>query len=353
MQDDGGMFSDALRGRREIVPRRTSSPAPRKALGPAHAARDGARTSHAEDPIRYYSRFGLLVCGLLVFGLGGWASLAAISGAVIAQATAVVEGNSKKIQHLEGGIVSSILVREGQHVARGEALLQLDDTQARSRIRYLNAQITSIDDQLTLVSEELSDLSALFRKGLTQKSKLHAVKRRKIELEGRRNESRAELFAAEDLVRRAVIRAPISGFVHQLAVHTVGGVIKAGETAMAIVPSRHRLVFEARIAPETIDRISPGQPAVLRFPAFDQRTTPEVTGVVARISADLTRESAESPPFYAVQITLPAPELARLPGKTLKAGMPAEVFIQASERNVLSYLVKPLSDQIARTFRER
>jgi HlyD family secretion protein len=159
--------------------------------------------------------------------------------------------------------------------------------------------------------------------------------------------------AAEDQLKRVDLRAPQDGFVHQLAVHTVGGVINAGEPVMLIVPQTDTLVVEARIAPQDIDQIRQGQTVALRFSAFSSQTTPEILGTLSRISADLTRETQTNVSFYTARVTIPEEELTKLEGKALLPGMPVEAFIQTGSRTALSYLVKPFEDQIARAFRER
>ena len=159
--------------------------------------------------------------------------------------------------------------------------------------------------------------------------------------------------AAEDQLKRVDIRAPLSGTVHQLAVHTVGGVISQSEPIMLVVPHSDALVLEARIAPQDIDQVKIDQAAFVRFSAFNQRTTPELVGSVSRVSADLSREQQTNQAFYVVRIALTESELQRLGKLKLVPGMPAEIYIKTDERTALSYLVKPLSDQIARAFRER
>jgi HlyD family secretion protein len=141
--------------------------------------------------------------------------------------------------------------------------------------------------------------------------------------------------------------------VHDLAVHTVGGVIAGGETLMMIVPSSDRLTIEARILPQDIDRVRLGQSVVLRFSAFNQRTTPELTGTLSRVAADLTREPQTGNAYFLIRVTVDDKEMARLSGEKIVPGMPVEVFVGTGERTALSYFVKPITDQIARTFRER
>jgi membrane fusion protein, type I secretion system len=153
--------------------------------------------------------------------------------------------------------------------------------------------------------------------------------------------------------------APQAGTVHQLAVYTVDGVIGKGETLMQIVPRADELVVEAKVAPPDIDQVAVGAKAMVRIMAGNQRTQPEVMGLLTRVSADLTREQQQpnspQPPqaYYTVRIALPPEEVARLKDIRLVPGMPADAFIQTHDRTPLEYLLKPLREQIVRSFRER
>lgn len=158
--------------------------------------------------------------------------------------------------------------------------------------------------------------------------------------------------AAKDQLKRIDLRSPQDGVVLQLAVHTVGGVITPGEQVMQIVPITDDLTVEAHIAPQDIDQVTMGQHAILRLSAFNQQTTPELTGMLSRISADLTTDERTGTTFYVARVTLPKTEVAKLRGLALAPGMPAEVFFPTGDRTMLSYLVKPLSDQIQKAFRE-
>lgn len=274
--------------------------------------------------------------------------------------------------------------------------LQYRIAQLREEIGGLEAQRDSKKRQISLIGDELEGLFVLREKKLVPKTRLLALQREAAKLEGERGsliaeiarargkiseielniiqveqEARTEVLtelrevetslveymerrvAARVRLRRTEIVAPQDGIVHQLAVHTIGGVITASEPVMLIVPERDSLVLEAQVAPNDIDQVRPDQTAAVRFATFDQRTTPELNGTVTRVSADLTRESVEAQPYYTVRLSLPKHEIERLGGQTLKPGMPAEVFIQTGARTALSYLLKPLTDQIARTFRER
>ena len=172
------------------------------------------------------------------------------------------------------------------------------------------------------------------------------------ELQGKVSELTERRIAAEDQLRRVELRSPSEGYVHQLAVHTVGGVITPAEPAMLIVPVDKFLNLEAKVMPQDIDQLSLGQRAIVRVQASNQRTTPELNGTVTRISADVSREQQTGISYYTVRVALPPEELRRLGGVRIQAGMQAEVFIQTDERTPLQYFLKPLQDQIARAFRE-
>jgi HlyD family secretion protein len=122
---------------------------------------------------------------------------------------------------------------------------------------------------------------------------------------------------------------------------------------MLIVPEADHLTVEAKVDPKDIDQLLLGQEAMLRFSAFNQRTTPEITGTLSQISADITTDERTGDSYYTIRVALSAEEISQLGDKALVPGMPVEVFVKTGDRRVLSYLVKPLSDQITRAFREQ
>lgn len=222
------------------------------------------------------------------------------------------------------------LERDAVRLAGERSTLISTIAQTKGKITETELQIIQIDQNLrSEVAKELREIQA----------KIGEFRERKV--------------SAEDILGKIEIRAPQSGRVHQLAVHTVRGVIAPGEPIMFIVPDGDMLSVEVRIAPHEIDRVHHGQTAMLRFTAFDQRTTPELMGEVAFVSADLTQDAKTGVSYFAVRIAVPDEEVARLKGMTLVPGMPVEGFIQTGERTVISYLVKPIRDQIMRAFRER
>jgi HlyD family secretion protein len=157
---------------------------------------------------------------------------------------------------------------------------------------------------------------------------------------------------AEDQLKRVDIRAPQDGMVFQSAVHTVGGVITAGDAIMLIVPDADQLSVESRVNPQDIDQIQIGQDALLRFSALNQRTTPEIFGKVTRIAADATTDQRTGQTYYTIRIGMPPSEIVKLGDVRLLPGMPVEAFVQTGERTMISYLTKPLRDQLMRMFRE-
>lgn len=274
--------------------------------------------------------------------------------------------------------------------------LQEQIRQFNQQTRGLDAQVSAKDTEIELIAEELVDLEGLLKKNLVPKSRVTAVQREKARLQGeygdliaqiaRTKEAiserqiqmlqieesyRAEVLeqlqearsriaqleeqkiAAEDELTRVDIVAPRGGFVHQLSVHTIGGVIAPGETVMHIVPREDQLIIEAQVQPVDIDQLAPGQEARIRFPSFDQRTTPELSAKLLTVSADLTEDERTGMSYYTAKLIIADKELEKLGTQTLVPGMPVETFLQTGDRTILSYLVKPVTDQIAHAMRER
>ena len=281
--------------------------------------------------------------------------------------------------------------REGQRKQFSERIAQL-----REEIAGYQAQVASKADQIEWIAKELKGVTELWQKNLVPYARVTTLERDKARIEGERGQlvagiaqtkgkitetelqilqidqdMRAEVtkdladirgkiaeyverkVAAEDQLKRIDIRAPQDGMVHQLAAHTVGEVIQQGEPIMLIVPKSDILDVEAKIQPQDIDQLRVGQPAVLRFTAFNQRTTPELIGTVSRVAADVSEDQKSGTHYYTVRISVPEKEVGRLEGLKLVPGMPVKSFIQTSPRTVMSFLTKPLHDQIKRAFREK
>jgi HlyD family secretion protein len=280
--------------------------------------------------------------------------------------------------------------REGQSRQLGERIAQI-----REEIGGLTSQEAARRKQVELIQRERVDVGGLFERNLVPRTRMVELEREAARLAGEighfvaeraravgliaetelkiiqidqdlRREVSAELrevqsrigelverrVAADDHLKRIDIRAPRSGTVHQLAHHTIGGVVQAGQPILQIVPGDDALVIEFRIQPNDINHVAIGQPAFVRLTAFPQRTTPEVEGKVVRLSADVARDRQSQAAFYTARVAVADGELARLRGLKIIPGMPAEVFVRTDDRTIFSYLMKPLADQIMKAFRE-
>ena len=428
----------------------------------------------ARRSIRSHLIIGLVVVLLLAGGLGGWASTAQISGALIAPGSVVVDSNVKKVQHPTGGVVGELRARDGDVVKAGDVVVRLDDTvtkaglaivtknlnglwaraarleaeqrgaeritfpavlleqiaddevknviasetklfnvrlssrtgqkaQLRERVSQLNEEINGLAAQqdakareIELIEKELIGVRGLYNQQLVQLSRLTVLERDAARLAGERAQfmaARAQAkgkitetelqiiqidkdlvsevskdlretndkigefverkVTAEDQLRRIDIRAPQDGMVLQSTVHTVGGVITAGDAIMLIVPQTDSLSVEARVNPQDIDKLVIGQKTLLRLSAFNQRTTPELNGIVSRVSPDTTTDQRTGQSYYTIRISMPPSEIARLGEVRLIPGMPVEAFVQTGDRTMLAYLAKPFNDQLMRAFREK
>ena len=417
---------------------------------------------------------GAAAVAVLMLIVFGWGTLTEISGAVIAPGKMVVDSNVKKVQHPTGGVVGDLRVKDGDRVKKGDVVVRLDETQARTslaivtkaldemegrqarleaerdgadkvtfpadflarknepdvaqamqseqrlfelrrsaregqraqlneQIDQLRQQIAGNEEQIAAKtkeidwnSQELGGVRGLWKDKLVPFSRVTTLERDNARLHGERGAltasiaqakgriseiqlkilqidedlrtevgkelaeirgKKAELterrVAAEDQLKRIDLVAPQDGTIFQRAVHTVGGVIQAGEVLMLVVPDADELIIEAKVSPQDIDQIHAGQPAVVQFAAFNRRTTPELNGEVIGIGADITTDDKKNESYYSVRIRIPDKEMARLDGLQPMAGMPVEVFIKTSPRTVVSYLTKPLREQFERAFRGR
>ncbi|MDF0521899.1 HlyD family type I secretion periplasmic adaptor subunit [Bradyrhizobium yuanmingense] len=281
--------------------------------------------------------------------------------------------------------------RTGQKAQLRERITQLNE-----EIAGLSAQEKAKDQEIALVLNELTGVRELYEKRLVQISRLTQLERDSARLNGERaqyiaaraqakgkitetelqiiqidkdvvsevskdlretNDKIGELIerkvAAEDQLRRVDIRAPQDGMVLQSSVHTIGGVVTAGDTLMLIVPQADDLQVEAKVNPVDIDKLQIGQKTLLRLSAFNQRTTPELNGVVSRVSPDVTTDQRTGQSYYTIRVSMPPEEIARLGDVKMIPGMPVEAFVQTGDRTMLSYLMKPLHDQLMRAFREK
>jgi HlyD family secretion protein len=295
-------------------------------------------------------------------------------------------------------LASEVSLFQARLIARQSQkdLLQGRIGQLTEEITGLGAQIDSKARQLDLIAGELTGVQELYDKHLVPLTRLTTLQRESARIDGERGQlvssiaetkskigeaqlqmvrtdqdfrtevvkdlgeaqgKEAELVersvAARDLLDRIEIHAPVSGTVHQLAAHTIGGVIRPGDTIMEIVPDTEDLQIEARLQPKDIDQVRTGQPAFVRFSAFNQRVTPQLVGTVSYVSADTSRDQQTNAPYFTVRVVLSDHERRRLAGQQLVPGMPAEVFMQTRSRTMMSYLFKPIADQMRRAFVEQ
>jgi HlyD family secretion protein len=416
---------------------------------------------------------GLAVLAFSVLGFGTWASLAPIEGAVVAPGVFVATDQNKIIQHLEGGIIRELKVREGTLVDAGETLIVLDDTQPKADLRRLQlryallratagrlkseaeqlekpdlptdlmtsadpevqlavqsqsaiflarrqklltevaiqnqaiasfqhrirselARLESARAQHALIEEELKDKKRLLELGLLRRPEYFAIRRaqetvkseitraqadiadneerirgllEQIEkarglaiqaaleeaqpISGELKDINERITAANDVLKRMEVTAPVRGVVVKLNYNTTGGVIKPGNDIMTLLPVGEELVIQANIRPQDIESLSRGQSAMVRLTALNQRTTPMVPGKLVYVSADaIPSERRQTDNAYIARVRLDLSELADLSKFLPTPGMPAEVFIRTGERTFFQYLMQPVLDTMARAFRE-
>lgn len=424
--------------------------------------------------LRRYGLAGLVMIAIFASSFGAWSALVPLSGAVVASGRFEVDGSVKKVQHKTGGIVSEILVQDGQRVAENQVLIRLDPTtvgselqivvhqladlrttaarlraerdgqdrfsppppilppeesafedallqreermlearrearlgqesQLTERINQLEKQIEGLDVQSTaktrqreIAGDELKSLHGLLDQKLVLVAQVNTLERTATQLDGEIGEilaTTAEVGAkiaetrlqilnieqvavadaskelaeveakvselegrrvqAMDALQRVEIKAPRDGFVHELAVHTVGGVVGSGEVLMTIVPEHVPLKVEVRINPHDIDNIHLDDQAVVRIIGLNHSTTPDLHAQVSMVGADLAQDPTTHVAYYPVELRLGSGEIDALDSVRLVPGMPVEVFITTSSRTFAQYLWEPIRDRVSRAVREK
>ncbi|MCA3680511.1 MAG: HlyD family type I secretion periplasmic adaptor subunit [Methylobacterium sp.] len=298
----------------------------------------------------------------------------------------------RRLLELEQIILASrIRVYEGQRAQLRERIVQ-SEMEGRGNIE----QLESRKNQADLIQKEITELAPLVERQLVPRTRIHALQRDAARIAGemgaiagdiargqarisetelqilqleqvRRNEVTQEArdtatrlasatekkIALEDQLNHIEIRSPVDGQILQLSVFTVGGVVRAGETLMRIVPDNERLEFDVRILPRDIDQVHIGQKASIRLSAANQQNTTTLEGHLYTVSPDLILEPATQQRYFSGRVRLAPSEVGRPEAGRLKPGMPVEVFIRTEERTPLSYLLRPLVEQTGRAFRER
>ena len=415
---------------------------------------------------------GVLIL-VLVVGLFVWAAISRIAGGVPAPGAVMVENNRKSVQHLDGGIIRAINVREGQQVRQGQVLFSFDDTQPRAqvdvlrnqydgflaqrarleaelagartvtfppellnrrsdprvagmirdqetlfraslgvyvaqagalgqrveqlntRVQGLSAQVESVNQQSALINDELDGVKSLYERGFAPKSRLLGLQRNAASLTGERGARTAEiagageaigetriqlaqlrqqraaqsaeslrevqiqiadilprLRAAEAALSRTQVRSPADGYVFGLTQFTEGGVARAGDRLLDVVPTGAPLVVRVRIPPQHIDEVHRGMSARVMLTAYKSQKVPPIDAKVVAVSADqIATESGES--FFTADLIVDRSEMDKLgPSVQLTPGMPASALIVTGERSVLDYVIAPLRDTIRNALHE-
>lgn len=424
------------------------------------------------DSLKRHALAGYLITGVLFGGFGIWATFTEIDGAVAANGLVVVEGGARKVQHQEGGIVRKILVKNGDVVAAGQTLLQLDGTSVEASLAVIEAQLSdelahrarlvaeslgetrlevpvvpnwapdagfakaredqqalldahlqalaqqasrleeqkrqlaaqldglgrqrvATAEQLQILEDEGGDLDKLQQAQLANALRVNSNRTDRARLSGEigrllteaaavqaamaeKDQEIAQLgielrakaldelqsvslklsellqqrVAAKDRLDRLQVRAPVDGIVHESKVQTIGGVIAPAEALMSIVPPNADVLVDLHASPVDIDKIEVGQAVEVRFLSFDSRAVEDVPGRVMTISPSTSVDPVTNAGFYTVRVDVDDPAIPANQRARLFPGMPAEAFVETGARTVMSYLMKPLMDQILHTFRE-
>ena len=418
-------------------------------------------------------RAGLLLMFFFFVTFVGWGAFVPLAGGAVAPGIVSPDGDKKVVQHLEGGIIAKLLVRDGDVVRPGQPLVLLESVQPRAmhdmfasqrwtligtqarllaeqagvkefefpqelsqsedervrsviegqrrlfndrlfahdarkdvlrqrieqlneQIKGLQAQVDSSNTQLKLIAQELVGKEELRRKDMITLPEVLKLKRAVAEIEGRRGEyigaiaraqqqigeTKLQIIAADaerldqvtsqleqlrvelatvteklnssvDVLKRTVVAAPLAGVILNMRFKTEGGVLKAAEPILDIVPEEDILLFDARISPNDIDVVHAGLPAKVNLSAYSSRKVPRVDGVIRYVSADRLVDEATKQPYYLARVEVDRDELWRAhPDVKLVPGMPAEVLVITGERTMVEYLFQPFLDALWRSFRE-
>jgi protease secretion system membrane fusion protein len=440
---------------------------------PDRLRRDGLEPIRFEETRMKSKAVRLFFIAFVAFAV--WATFAPIDSGVNVKGTVVVKGNRKAVQHPSGGVVETIMVREGSVVAQGDPLIRINRlsteaglnaaelefikemaTESRltaerenlpaikwlpglegeakdARIREVKAQqvqlfnsrraeingqqkilqeqiaglttqavemqkvLTERKQQLTVMAEDSKNHIALAAEGYLPRVRANEVERARSDLLasiattmseiGKTQSSiaatRLQLIQSLAVYRRDIetqlaesqknrgamrakvdslrfdmslteLRAPVSGTVVGLKVNTIGGVIEGGGVLMEIVPNEGTLIVDAQVPPELIDKVRVGLQADMRFTAFNHNTTPVIPGSVRLVGADRLAGTTKDQPteYYLAQIETTDEGYQLLGRNHVQPGMPVEVVIKTGERSFMSYLLKPLSDRFAKSFKE-
>lgn len=413
-------------------------------------------------------RFGLAVIFIVFVMIGGWMAYAPLASSAVAIGRVSADLDKKTIQHLEGGKIDTIYVKDGDSVKKDQILLKLSDVQIKAQLNILNTQyqdvlalfarlkaqrdgsktiefssestdeniinnqknifettkrkiedekiitnnrivqlknqidglgslILSKENRKASISEEILEWESLYKQRLVDKQRIRDLQRennmiegdlastkseiakineqiselqnqqllrekefqketleRYVEAKSMISDLKAKIVATQDTLDRTSITAPIDGVVVGLNMNTEGGVITPGKPILEIVPQDSKLIVVAQVQTTDIDKVHVGLIADIRFSAFDLRQAHVVEGKVIHVSADSFIDEVSGAPYYKAKIEVTEDGVKSLKQNNfvLVSGMPAEVMIRIGERTALSYLVKPFTDMLSRSFNE-
>jgi len=362
------------------------------------ASRESVQVDDFEGEVRQYLRrsiatgFWVVLLGFVVFLL--WAFFVPLDEGVPSPGTVVIETKRKAVQHQQGGLVSEVLVKEGQWVEQGAVLLRLDGSAAMANLQSARQSRASLNEnrlaqravleglltvgeyrkkQQQLLEKELQGLRQVVNEGYAPASQLYQLERSLGDLQSSMadllaNQQKArqsildldhQLLAADERLRaaqtdfdRLSILAPVSGQVVDLGIASAGGVLQPAERIMEIVPTNEFLLIEARVQPQYIDRIREGGTADVRFSAYANSPQLVAPGVLQSVSADALLDAATQQSHYLARVQLTQEGLSKLDGRALQPGMPVEVVLKTGSRTLLQYLLHPLSKRLAASMKE-
>ncbi len=422
-------------------------------------------------------RFALRMGQICFLGLGGfalWAGFVPLEEGVSASGTVVVENNRQLIQHLEGGIIQDIAIKEGSQVNAGDTLLVLQETASLAsrdqiiqeiaalsasvlRLSALKEQRQNIDfstltgltvgeDELSAIKsreydlflqqknalaadiavlssqqqsaqtnarlkaneiditrrslvstqEELSLFETLFDQQLARRDQVISLERRVSDFEGtiarleseqavaeaqarslatqiaqvqaqfreaistelrdstaRLQAAEESLSAAQDVLNRAIIKAPVGGEVLNLSSNTKGGVVAPGDTILEIVPNGDSIVASVQIKPTDRAQVFEGLNVRTQVSAYRSWKSPSLDGTIQDVSADLKRDPVSGAAFYEARVQIELPNDGSASGLEITPGMPVDVFIfSGKSRTTLDYLMEPIAASIFKGLRE-
>lgn len=349
----------------------------------------------SENALQSAMRLGwwVLLGGSVFFMI--WASMVPLQEGVPSQASVVIETKRKSVQHMQGGIVSEVLVKEGDWVNQGQELLRLDAAQTLAVYETAKQSLASLQenlsaqqamyagllqtekhrrDQRSLLEREMTGLRQVVQEGFAPqvqlyqlersiadldallaelKSNQHKARQSVLEIEHQIQAGRLKMVAAQNDMDRSTIVASVNGQVVGMNIQSSGAVIQPAEKIMDIVPKDELLVIEAKINPQYVDRLKLGSMADVRFSSFANSPLLVVESELLSVSGDVLIDNVTHQSYYLARLKITPKGMRQLDDKALHAGMGVEVVLHIGERTLLQYLLHPLTKRLAASMKEQ